>query len=69
MRLFGLVLLVVGVVLMIIGFNASDSVADRVSETFTGHFTDRTTGYLVGGGAAALMGAVMLFMGRRRSRR
>ena len=70
MRAFGLVLLVVGVVLVIVGFNATDSLADRMSNTFTGHFTDRTTGYLIGGGAAALIGLGMLLMGgRRRSRR
>jgi hypothetical protein len=68
MRLFGIVLLVVGVVLVIIGVNASDSFADRVSDAFTGRFTDRTMWYLLGGAAAALLGFLMLFKGRGRSR-
>ena len=64
-RLVGLVLLVIGVVVLIIGINASHSVADQVSETFTGRFTKATTWYIVGGIAAALVGAVMLLIGVR----
>ncbi len=68
MRLPGLALLVIGIVLVVVGFNASDSIADRVSNTFTGRFTDRTMWYLLGGGAAALVGLLMLLKGRGRSR-
>lgn len=35
-RLIGIVLVVVGVVLFITGLNAADSVADRMSNFFTG---------------------------------
>ena len=64
-RMGGIVLLAAGIVLFIIGLNASDSVADQFSEFFTGHFTDTTVWYIVGGGALALVGLMMtLFAGR-----
>jgi hypothetical protein len=67
-RLAGIVLLVVGVVLLMIGLNASDSIADQVSETFTGKFTESTTWYIVGGSAAGVVGLVLLLVGFRGKR-
>jgi hypothetical protein len=64
-RLAGLVLVVVGIVVLIMGLNASHSVADQESNTFTGSFTKATTWYIVGGIASALMGVVMMFSGSR----
>ena len=63
-RIFGIVLLLVGVILLIVGMNASHSVADRVSNTFTGRFTDGTVWFLIGGGVAALFGLLMV-VGKR----
>jgi hypothetical protein len=60
-RMLGIVLLVAGVILLIVGINASHSAADRWSNFFTGHFTDATVWYIVGGAASAVIGA-MLFM-------
>ena len=66
-RIVGVVLLAVGLLLVIVGLNASHSIADRVSNTFTGRFTEATSWYILGGGAVALMGLFMaLFGGRRR---
>ena len=66
-RIFGIVLLVVGVVLVVMGRDASHSMADQVSNTFSGRFTERTTWYIIGGIALALMGLLMaLFGGGRR---
>ena len=62
-RILGTVLLVVGVIVLIIGMNASHSVSDQVSQTFTGRFTQATTWYIVGGIASALIGVVMMFSG------
>jgi len=60
-------LLVAGVILLIVGMNASHSVADQVSTTFTGRFTQATTWYIVGGIALALLGLfTALFGGRGR---
>jgi hypothetical protein len=64
-RIFGIVLLVVGVVLLILGMNASHSMADQVSNTFTGRFTQATTWYIIGGGAAALFGLLLVVIGAR----
>jgi uncharacterized membrane protein len=58
-HIIGVVLLVVGVVLLIVGLNASDSAADRWSNFFTGHYTDTTVWYIVGGIAAAVGGAIL----------
>jgi hypothetical protein len=55
----GIVLLVVGVGLLITGLNAKDSFADRWSDFWTGHFTDATMWYIVGGAATAVVGLVM----------
>ena len=64
-RIFGIVLLLVGVILLIVGMNASHSVADRVSNTFTGRFTEGTTWYILGGIALALVGLFMALIGGR----
>jgi hypothetical protein len=66
-RVGGFVLLVVGVILLIIGLNASDSVADRLSNFFTGHFTDATTWYLVAGVASVVGGLMLAMFGGRRA--
>lgn len=58
-RIVGIVLIVVGVILFIMGMNASDSIADKVSDTFTGKFTDKTTWYIVGGIGTALLGLLL----------
>lgn len=64
-RITGILLLVIGVVLLIIGMNASHSVSDQVSRTFTGRFTQATTWYIVGGIASALIGLLLMVIGVR----
>jgi hypothetical protein len=59
------VLLVVGVILLLVGMNSSNSVADQVSETITGRFTRDTMWYLIGGGAAALAGLLLVLVDLR----
>ena len=63
----GIALLVVGVVLMIFGMQASASVGSRVSELLTGAPSDRTIWLLVAGVAAAMLGLGLLLVGRRRT--
>ncbi len=60
-KLIGLVLLVVGLILLYFGWQASQSVGDQVAEAFTGQFTDETLWFLIGGAAAAVAGAYMAF--------
>lgn len=66
-RTLGLVMLIVGIVLILFGLNASESVADTVSEGVTGRYTDTTMWYLIGGGALAVAGASLAFLRGRRS--
>lgn len=68
-RVIGGVLLVAGVILFIVGMNASDSVADRWSEFFTGRFTDATVLYIIGGIAAAAVGLMLIMLGGRAAAR
>jgi hypothetical protein len=49
-------LLVVGVVLLVLGVIASDSVSSDFSRLFTGNPTDKTVWLLIGGGLAAVVG-------------
>lgn len=59
-RLIGVALLVIGVILLVVGFNATQSPAEELAETFTGRFSDTTMIYLIGGAVAAVIGLVML---------
>jgi uncharacterized membrane protein len=67
-RIVGVVLLIVGVALLIVGLNASDSLADQVSDTFTGRFTKGTTWYIIGGIGIGIAGVLMAAFGGRWSR-
>lgn len=62
-RILGIALLVVGVLLFAFGLNATDSVTESVTEGVTGKYTDKTTWYLIGGAAMALVGLALSFMG------
>jgi len=64
-RFLGVLLLIGGVVLLVVGMNASHSMADQVSNTFTGRFTDHTTWYIIGGIVAGSAGLFMLLFGPR----
>lgn len=64
-RITGAVLLVVGVILLISGMNASHSMADRFSNFVSGHFTDATTWYIIGGIASGLLGLLLVLFGVR----
>ena len=62
-RIAGLALLVLGIILVIVGMNASHSFADQLSNTFTGKFTDSTAWYIYGGIAAAIIGGLLASVG------
>jgi len=64
-RIVGVALLVTGIVLLVIGLNGSDSLADRVHDTFTGRFTETTTWYIVGGIGVGILGLFMAVFGFR----
>ena len=58
-------LLAIGIFAFGIGISSSRSVADQVSNTFIGRFTDTTTWYLLGGIAAAVFGLMLVSFGYR----
>ncbi|MBX3379057.1 MAG: DUF3185 family protein [Phycisphaeraceae bacterium] len=62
-RIAGIVAIVIGVILLVVGMNSSHSVADQVSNTFTGRFTQATTWYIIGGIGTALLGLLLLLSG------
>ena len=67
-RIAGIVLLMVGVGVLIYGVDASHSMADRVSDFWTGRFTEATTWYIIGGAASGLLGLLLVVFGGGRSR-
>ena len=67
-RIIGFVVLVVGIVLFIMGLNASHSLADRASNFWSGRFTEATTWYIIGGIGLSILGLLIaVFSGRTNS--
>ncbi len=66
-KIISLALLAGGIVLIIYGINASNSVGSDISRAFTGNPTDKTIWFLVGGVVAAAVGAAGLMRGSKTS--
>lgn len=64
-RVFAIALLVVGVVLLVFGFGAADSLTSNVSEAVTGAPTDRSIWLIVLGLIGTIVGGIGLI--RRRA--
>lgn len=58
-KAFSLALLVGGIVLMIIGINATNSFGSDVSRFFTGSPTDKSIWLLIGGIVASVVGLTL----------
>jgi len=65
-RILGITILVVGVILLVVGMNASESAVDQLSDTLTGSFTDRTMWYLIGGVGGVVGGGLLAAFGKGR---
>ena len=63
--ILGIVLLAVGVILLVFGFSATESLTEEVHEGVTGRYTDTTTFYLIAGAAGVVGGGLLLLFGRR----
>ena len=63
-KIVGAALLAVGVLLLVMGINASDSFSSEVSEAVRGTPTDRSIWLLVGGGVMGVVGLGLLLLGR-----
>ena len=66
-NILGLAIFAVGIVLLIFGFNASQSFSSDVSRFFTGNPTDKSIWLLIGGAAAVIVGLVIALRGTRRT--
>jgi hypothetical protein len=66
-KLLSVALLVGGVVLIILGVQATESFSSDVSRFFTGSPTDKAIWMLIGGIVAALAGLTMTLRGARQN--
>jgi len=64
-RSLGLALLVAGIVLIVVGINASQSFASDVSRFFTGSPTNKSIWFLIAGVLAAIIGLFLTAGGAR----
>ena len=62
-KIVPLALLVGGVVLMIVGINATNSFSSDVSRFFTGSPTDKAVWMLIGGAVSPIVGLTMTVRG------
>jgi len=60
-KIIGIILLVVGVIALYFGVNATNAPVEEMSEALTGQYSDQTMLYLIGGAVAGIAGLVMLF--------
>lgn len=51
-----IILLVVGILLLLFGLSATDSIQNAFSQLFTGHLTDNTMWLIVGGSVCLVAG-------------
>ncbi len=58
-KALGVALIVIGGLMLVFGFQASDSLASDVSRAFTGTPTDKSVWLLAGGAASAALGTVL----------
>lgn len=64
-RIIGIVLVVVGIILIGMGYNASQSFGEELSEAVTGRYSDQTMWYFIAGAAAAVGGLLLALFGKR----
>jgi len=67
-KLFSLALLVGGIVLIVVGFNARLSFGSDVSRFIPASPTDKASGMLIGGVMAAFVGVIMLWAGPKHTK-
>lgn len=61
----GLAVFALGIVLLIFGFNESQSFASEVSRVFASNPSDRSLWMIVGGGVAVIGGLILAIRSRR----
>ena len=56
-RVLGMILCVVGIVLVVFGIIATQKTGEKVVDEVTGHYTDKTMWYIIGGAVLIIGGA------------
>ncbi len=64
-RIIGMMFLAAGLLLLIFGIHAAQSVTERVVEGVTGRFTNQTTWFFIGGVVCLVGGSALTFWGKR----
>jgi len=64
-NVLGFVLLIIGAALLFFGVQATGAFGEKVVHDFTGHYTDNTMTYLIGGGVSAVLGLALLVLNRK----
>jgi len=64
-KLIGVVLLAVGIVLLVMGYNASQSVGSQFKEVFSGSMSDKAMLFYLGGAVVTAVGAYLAFLSRK----
>ncbi len=54
--MIGLVIVVIGIILLVMGLSAADSLSSKVSRFFTGEVTDRAMLLMIGGALLIIIG-------------
>ncbi|MCE5327438.1 MAG: DUF3185 family protein [Planctomycetaceae bacterium] len=65
LRIIGLALLAGGIVLLILGLNATDTTGETLRKEFAGHYSDKTTWYIILGVIGILVGGALSIFGPR----
>lgn len=65
-KIIGLCILVVGVILLVFGFNQTQSLSGEVGEALTGRYSDETMLYLILGAVGVVAGLAITFTGGKR---
>ena len=64
-RLIGIAAFVVGAILFVFGIRATQKTGEEIVQKVSGHYTDATTWYIVGGVVLIILGGGLTMMKRR----
>lgn len=65
-KIIGLCILVIGVILLVFGFNQTQSLSGEMGEALTGRYSDETMLYLILGAVAVVAGLGITLTGGKR---
>lgn len=65
-KIIGLCILVAGIILLVFGFNQTQSLSGEVGEALTGRYSDETMLYLILGAVAVVAGLGITLTGGKR---